>query len=252
MNKKEYDHVLEVFKKYYETFENPTYNMILKYEHSLNVADYMVKLAEKLKLSTSDIYLAKTIGLLHDIGRFEQLKEFNSFNDNLFNHAEFGVKYLFDDNHIRDFIDNDKNDSIIRVAILNHNKYKNNYKLKGKERVFSYMIRDMDKVDIYYQVATKYVPKFDKKPSKKVLDALYDGKCIYKDDIKNDSDKLVQMLGFLNDIHYKDSFEILKESDNLNYYLCSINVLDKYKDLFNEMINYCLNKAGMGDFNGTR
>lgn len=37
------------------------------------------KNAEGLKLSEEDCKLAQVIGLLHDIGRFEQLKRYDSF-----------------------------------------------------------------------------------------------------------------------------------------------------------------------------
>ena len=250
MNQKEYQGVVDAFEKYYDSFSDKSNKMVLKYQHSYNVADYMMELAKRLKLSKSDQYLAKTIGLLHDIGRFEQLREFNSFSDQLFDHAEFGVKYLFDDNHIRDFTSNDINDSVIKNAILNHNKMKIDSKLKDRELMFSHMIRDMDKVDIYYQVATMLLPKFDEKPRKKVLDALYKGKCVYKTDVKTNGDKVVQMIAFLNDIHYKESMDILKESDNLYYYLCSIDVSDKYREMFNDIVKFCQERAGMRDLDG--
>ena len=249
MNQKEYQNVVNAFEKYYKTFDNPSYNMILKYQHSYNVADYMMELAKRLKLSRSDQYLAKTIGLLHDIGRFEQLREINSFSDNLFDHALYGIKYLFDENHIRDFIESNKNDLIIKEAILNHNKYKIDSKLKGRKLKFAYMIRDMDKVDIYYQVATKYVPKFYVEPSKRAMDALYNGESVYKDDVLNDSDKFIQMMAFINDIYYSESIDILRDSNNLNYYICSIDVKEDYKELFDKIVNYCLNKIEMGGLN---
>ena len=44
-----------------------------------------------LNLEKEDIKLAELIGLLHDIGRFEQLKRFNTFVDKKsINHGEFG------------------------------------------------------------------------------------------------------------------------------------------------------------------
>jgi putative nucleotidyltransferase with HDIG domain len=42
--------------------------------HTYHVADNARNIAEKLKLSKEDIELAELIGLLHDIGRFEELK----------------------------------------------------------------------------------------------------------------------------------------------------------------------------------
>ena len=47
--------------------------------------------------------LAYLIALLHDIGRFEQIKRFNSFDDRNVDHATLGVQVLFDEGMIRQF-----------------------------------------------------------------------------------------------------------------------------------------------------
>ena len=63
--------------------------------------------------------LAELIGLLHDIGRFEQIKRYNTFIDkNSINHGQLGVKILFDDNQIRRFIKDSKYDDIIDGLIV--------------------------------------------------------------------------------------------------------------------------------------
>ena len=60
--------------------------------------------------------------MLHDIGRFDELKITKEFNGNKFNHAIYGSKILFKDGLIRNFIIESRYDSIIRLAIENHNK----------------------------------------------------------------------------------------------------------------------------------
>lgn len=78
--------------------------------------------------------LAELIGLLHDIGRFEQIKRYNTFIDkNSINHGQLGVKILFDDNQIRRFIKDSKYDDIIKTAILNHNRSPKIWNLKMKK-----------------------------------------------------------------------------------------------------------------------
>lgn len=57
-----------------------------------------------LGLDQDEIDLASLIGLLHDIGRFEQLKRYNCFIDSkTIDHALLGVQILFDDNLISKF-----------------------------------------------------------------------------------------------------------------------------------------------------
>lgn len=107
-------------------------------------------IAKSLELNDEDIVLAELIGLLHDIGRFEQAKKYNTFLDKIsINHAEYGVKILFEDNLIRKFIEDNQYDEIIEKAILNHNKAE--IESIADERVLLHckIIRDADKLDIF-------------------------------------------------------------------------------------------------------
>ena len=88
MDKEAYELVKEAFINYYEQYKDLSKDIILKYKHSFNVANYMYELADRLLLSDEDKYLAKSIGLLHDLGRFEQLKRYKSFKDSLLDHTE--------------------------------------------------------------------------------------------------------------------------------------------------------------------
>jgi putative nucleotidyltransferase with HDIG domain len=248
MNKKEYAKVEKAFKDYYENYKNRSSGIILKYGHSFNVADYMYDLADRLYLDEEDKYLAKTIGLLHDIGRFEQLLRYDSYDDSKFNHAVFGGVYLFDEGHIRDFIDNDKDDNVIKEAIINHNRYEINDGLSDRELLFAKMIRDMDKVDIYYQVGIKLPMVFSGKPSKKVLDDFFDGKSIYGPDTKTKSDYVIEFLAFINDINFDESIEILRESDNLGLFISNIDI-ENDEETFNKLKDYCYKKIGIEYFN---
>ena len=247
MNKKEYEKVVKSFNKYYEDYKDLSKGIVLKYGHSFNVANYMEELADKLVLDEEDIYLAKTIGLLHDIGRFEQLKEFNSFDDDKFDHADFSVKYLFEDGHIRDFIKDSKNDNIIKEAIANHNKYEIRDGLNERELLFSKMIRDMDKVDIFYQIASKYDIEFKDKPSDIAVKKFFEEKSLTNEERIKRCDYVIGTLAFVFDINFKESFEILKDSDNLGFYISCIDVSKENEELFNKMVEKCYEISGIGE-----
>jgi hypothetical protein len=199
----------------------------------------MEELANRLYLDKEDVILAKTIGLLHDLGRFEQLKLYNSFDDDLYDHANCACDYLFKNNHIRDFIKDDKYDSIINEAIFNHSKISIRDGLNDRELLFSKMIRDMDKLDIYFQVGYEYNQEFKEKPTKRVLDDFYDGKSIEYSLKSNKSDSVITMLAFLNDINFKETFEMLEETDNLGFYLSCVDVSDEYEKEFNSLVKKC-------------
>ena len=104
-----------------------------------------------LNLDKENIELAKLIGLLHDIGRFEQIKQYNTFSDkDSIDHGKLGVEILFKQGKIRNFIKSAKYDEIIKKAILNHNRKEIEKGLNPKELLHSKIIRDADKIDILY------------------------------------------------------------------------------------------------------
>ena len=239
MNEKEYLEVEKEFNEYTKDYDMKHAKTLLKYKHSFNVAKYMEELARNLYLDEEDVYLAKTIGLLHDIGRFEQLKLYNSFDDSLYDHATFACDYLFKDNHIRDFIKSDKNDNIIKAAIYNHNRYEINGGLNERELFFSKMIRDMDKLDIFYQVGYIDNQTFTEEPTENCVKIFFDGKTLQRGDAKNDSDGVIEVLAFLNDIYFKETFDMIIETDNLGFYLASIDVSKEREEIFNKLRKRC-------------
>ena len=135
------------FQEYLKNYDTNDGSIALKIKHTYEVVKKSEYIANGLKLDKENIELAKIIALLHDIGRFEQIKEFGEFNDKKIEHAEFGVKVLFNNGLIRNFINEDKYDSIIYKAIYNHNKYKIEKNLNEKELLHCRIIRDADKLD---------------------------------------------------------------------------------------------------------
>ena len=76
----------------------------LKLRHTFHVVDACFYLSQALKLTDEECYIACLIGLLHDIGRFEQLTRFHSFDDSIIPHAKLSVEFLFPDGHIKDYL----------------------------------------------------------------------------------------------------------------------------------------------------
>ena len=96
--------------------------------------------AENMNLSEEQVKLATLIGLLHDIARFEQMKRYGTYKDKIsIDHGDFAIEILEKDNFIRKFIETDKYDNIIKIAIKNHNKYKIE-NLEGEELLQSKII----------------------------------------------------------------------------------------------------------------
>ena len=95
------------FLKYTENYDLSDFHIIGKQKHSIRVMELSKKIAEGLKLSEEQIELATLIGLLHDIARFEQYKQYHTFKDaESIDHGDLGVEILNKDLH--KYIDKDK------------------------------------------------------------------------------------------------------------------------------------------------
>lgn len=118
------ERVKQAFQEYTGRYDIHDEKIRLKVEHTYRVADISEQIAEKLGLSEEDIALAWLIGMLHDIGRFEQLRRFHTFVDSQsIDHSHFGVELLFQDGLLARFVDNSsENEELIKKAIFRDTK----------------------------------------------------------------------------------------------------------------------------------
>lgn len=142
------------FDRYVSAFDAADERIALKIEHTYHVARNCDGIARRLDLNERQKDIAWAIGMLHDIGRFEQVARSHSFVDSVAgDHAEEGVKFLFTDGHITDFIPagvmNAEELEAIRLAIHLHNKLALEAGLSAEQELFCNIIRDADKLDIF-------------------------------------------------------------------------------------------------------
>ena len=121
--------------------------MKLKIVHTYGVVAQSTEITKRMGLPAEDVSLARIIALLHDIGRFEQLKRYDSFMPDTMDHASYGVQVLFREGMIRRFVSEDTWDDIIEAAIAKHS----DFVLEGIEDertlLHARIIRDADKLD---------------------------------------------------------------------------------------------------------
>lgn len=143
------DEVRRVFQAYVENYDSKDSRIKLKIDHTYRVASLCERIARSLELKEEEIELAWLIGMLHDIGRFEQLKNYGTFVDSIsINHAHYGVELLFNNGLLRQFIKSSAYDEIIRTSILHHNAYQLPKDFSDYTLLFCNLIRDADKIDI--------------------------------------------------------------------------------------------------------
>lgn len=144
------ERLVKAFETYVAKYDLSDPNIYLKYIHTGKVAENCECIAQSLELSREDCDLAWEIGMLHDIGRFEQLRRFHTFFDNLsIDHAQFGADLLFREGLIEKFDESTEHIDLIEKAVRYHSLYRIPENLTERERMFCQIVRDADKVDIY-------------------------------------------------------------------------------------------------------
>lgn len=247
----EIKNIKEVFMKYSKNYEKSG-RLNLKINHTLRVALNAKMIGESLMLSEEEITLCYLIGICHDIGRFEQIRLFNTFSDNDsgIDHASYSNHILFDDGLINEFLCDEKYYSIIKKAVYNHNKIKLEDNLSEKEKLFCNIIRDADKLDILNVLTIEdkkniyWNDNFDiNSINNKLIEQLKNYQLIDYKDIKNNADLIIAFYDYVYDFNFEKSYEIIKENDYYNKYLENIkNDFKEYVYIQAKEINNFINK----------
>ena len=232
---------MNYFDEYVSSYDMSDQEINYKYYHSYRVMDIMELLAIKLNLNKEDIELAKVIGLLHDIGRFEQDKLYDSFKDGKFDHGDYGVRVLKETNILDKTPINKEDYEVVYKAIDNHNQFKINEGLTERELFFAKLIRDADKLDILYALGNKEIKSLrqdDKEITNKIEEDFFNNKDINKKDIISLNDSLIISFGFIYDINFKETIEIINNEKYYDKIYKRINRKDIFKKYLDHVNKY--------------
>lgn len=230
-----------IFNKYFKRFDIKNSSILGKFHHSYRVMEYSKKIGESLNLNEYDIRLCEIIGLFHDIGRFEQWTKYKTYKDyDSIDHAALACEILKKENMLENINDIDKN--IILLAIKNHNKYEIEKIDDEKILLFCKIIRDADKLDIMFEQANT-ISKIEKSISLELLDEIYNKKSCSNKNVKNDVDRIIRHLGFIMDLNFLYSINLLKEKcwfenkfNLLENYVEDKESVEKLKEFINKYV----------------
>jgi hypothetical protein len=199
----------------------------LKIEHTRRVCETVLDIGGSLHLSRDDLCTAEAAGLLHDIGRFEQYRQYGTFSDSRSeDHAALGVK-IIQANRVLQGLEPAMAEIIVRVV-----KYHNRAALPaGEEERFLFflkLLRDADKVDIW-RVVTDYYQnagnnrnqtielELPDRPqiSDSVYNALMNGQLAQMADLKTLNDFKLLQIGWIYDVNFPRTFQIVLENGYL-------------------------------------
>lgn len=265
--------VINAFAEYVRNYDPSDEKIKLKIDHTYRVAGLCQRIAESLGLSEPDVDIAWLLGMLHDIGRFEQIRRFGTFNDaQSVDHAEFGADLLFKEGLIRKFAEgyyeecelaepenqedeqiiknnehHNKDTGLLEMAIRQHNKYRVKEDLTERQRMFCDILRDADKVDIFkvnadipmeiiYDVTTEELKNGI--ITKEVLESFYKKETVLKSVRRSAVDHIVGHISLLFELVYKESYRQAKEQGYVYKLLDFKSDVPEVNAEFNDMRKY--------------
>lgn len=146
--------VLQAFKSYISAYDPQNPKIALKVAHTYRVADLCDDIARSLDLAPYEVDLAWLCGILHDAGRFEQVRRYNTFVDaRSVSHAKLGAEVLFQNaagpaGGIRNYVHPSSDDETIRTAVAHHSDLALPNDLDPRTLRLCNIVRDADKIDI--------------------------------------------------------------------------------------------------------
>lgn len=245
----------QAFFDYVHAYNAYNPRIALKIDHSLRVAKLCRTIAQNEEYSEDDCNLAWLIGLLHDIGRFEQLRIWNTFSDaQSISHAELSVKVLFEQTindatyntepnnttnilehnfssnlpasqiRLRRFVNSTQEDDLIRCAIGYHSIFRLPDNLPERTHNFCSIVRDADKLDILDTVQNSTPETIlnstledlrDSPLSSAVIAAFNEKHCVRRQDRHYPADFVVGFLCFVFELEHDASILLALKSKSL-------------------------------------
>lgn len=237
---------LAAFQEYVSYYDIKREMIRLKVEHTYRVSDLCEQIAISIGLEAEEVDLAWLIGLLHDIGRFEQQKNYGTFIDaDSIDHAKYGEAILFGADvigvdateaavgavktentiSIRDFVEDATEDEVIRMAVGSHSAYRIPEGLDERTAMFCHIVRDADKIDILkvnvefpleeiYNETTERL--YTGQVTKEVMESFEEEHAVLRSLKKSTVDHIVGHISLVYELMYPLSVQVVKEQGYLD------------------------------------
>jgi hypothetical protein len=254
LDRKEVDDLKEWFADYVLTFRSDDadvqQNIDLKVGHTKRVYSEIIKIGTQIGLTESELNLAETIGLFHDVGRFEQYARYRTFMDRLSeDHAELGIKVL-EKHEVLDKIDTGTVD-LIKCTIRSHNKPSLPVDKSETCLFFTKLLRDADKLDIWRTVIGYYYKKSGKRNDSLILDLpdspgisedvyqdLMNNRIVNLKNVKNLNDLKLLQTGWIYDINFAPTLAYIKKHRYLEKIRDVLPESEEIRAIFDKILLY--------------
>jgi hypothetical protein len=219
------EEVKKNFYRYVSSFrknDDPIYNrhMEIKLNHSIQVCKEIKSIGQSIGMNNEEMAFLETIAWLHDIGRFEQYNNFRTFADaESENHALIALRVIENQEILREMESQAR--EVIYRSILNHNIPKVSEDEPDTIQLYSRLLRDADKLDIwrisiemniFHHLNAEALPDHYVVPHD-LLNCFKENKIILLDQVKSFYDSTLFRLSWIYDLNFTYAVEQVKKRE---------------------------------------
>ena len=227
-----YQRLIELYNAYVDTFREADGKlppmMELKRIHTAHVVANARLIAEGEGFDAETTHACDAAALLHDTGRYEQLKRYNTFRDaDSVDHAVFSHDIVKE----KGWLDGDPHRESILAAVLYHNRRDLPDGLDALTLAAAQTVRDADKLDIFrvleHQITTTdwrhnsqafWNLPTTVRPNPVVLDDIRSGRPVAYQDIRSLADFILIQVGWIrNGLAYATTRRLCAERGHLAF-----------------------------------
>ena len=224
----------KLFQDYVSQFDKNDKDINWKIDHTYRVAMYSRMLASSL--DSQEIDRAYVIGLFHDIGRFEQIDKYHTYDDiKSLDHGYLGYQVLKQLHY---------DDEIVLNAVRYHNAYKipDEFSNDPLQLLHCKIIRDADKLDnlnSFYECDLT-----NQKVNPHLIRFFMIHQMVQNSEVKTPMDEALRELSFVFDINFNESLCLIKNSNMIGKKINKIYEQSRDKQIFviEELINDYINQ----------
>ncbi len=253
---------LERFKRWFTEYsgrflgddEYVNANLRLKQEHTARTCSEIVHLAQELALDDNEVRIAELTALFHDVGRFPQFAQYRTYNDlRSIDHGQKGVEVLRAE-RVLDSLPADER-QWVQTAVGLHNRKSLPSTLKGRALLFTKLVRDADKVDIFRVVMEYYRCRRDNPQSPctweieielpdtpqynpEVLEAVMNEEAVDWAKLRTLTDARLCQLGWVYDLNFTSSLRRIDECGYLTDLIGFLPQDDAIQRLCRKVLEY--------------
>lgn len=187
----------------------------------------MCLLTSSLGLDDESCLIAEAVALFHDVGRFEQYRQYKTFKDSAsVNHGGLGAQVLLRQGALVALPEFDR--EMITRAVALHNIFHLPLNLSAEALLYLKLIRDADKLDIWKVFIDYYEQEENERASAvglgfpdipavshEVLLALQKGEMVNLQHVTSLNDFKLLQLSWVFDLNFSQSFRLVMERRHL-------------------------------------